>query len=174
MKRLLILDTAIRVLYPSILVLSLYLLFAGHNQPGGGFVGGLAAGAGVSLRYVAGGVPSVERGFRAHPWTILSTGLIISVGTAFVPILLGHNVLEHATFEEEFPVLGKVKATSALPFDIGVYLVVLGLVLMAFEAFGADRFTELEEVEDAVEPAVNPFDEYRDESGSGRYWRSPS
>ncbi len=53
--RILILDTSIRILYPSILVLALYFVFSGHNRPGGGFVGGLVVGAALALRYVSGG-----------------------------------------------------------------------------------------------------------------------
>jgi hypothetical protein len=53
-------------------------------------------------------------------------------------MLLGGEVLEHALWSLDIPVLGKVKTTSALPFDVGVYLVVVGLVLMAYEAFGDD------------------------------------
>lgn len=138
MKRLVVVDTSVRVLYHSILVLSLYFLFAGHNQPGGGFVGGLTAGAAVSFRYVAGGVGEVRRAFPVRPAVILGGGLLIATITAIVPIVLGHMVLEHAAVEATLPLLGTVKATSALPFDIGVYFVVLGLVLMMFEAFGDD------------------------------------
>lgn len=139
MKRLLVVDTSVRVLYHSILVLSLYFLFAGHNQPGGGFVGGLTAGAAVSFRYVAGGVDEVRKAFRLRPWTILGGGLLIAVVTATVPIVLGGSVLEHGDIEWTIPVIGVLKTTSALPFDIGVYLVVVGLILMMFEAFGDDE-----------------------------------
>jgi multicomponent Na+:H+ antiporter subunit A len=146
-KRLVVLDTSVKVVYHSILVLSLYFLFAGHNQPGGGFVGGLTAASGVALRYVAGGIDAVRTSFRLRPWTILAVGLATSVVTAIVPLVLGRAVLEHDDIEWELPVLGTIKATSALPFDIGVYLVVLGLVLMAFEAFGEDHPDELAAVE---------------------------
>ncbi len=139
MKRLLVVDTSVRVVFHSILVLSLYFLFAGHNQPGGGFVGGLTAGAAISFRYVAGGVAEVRRTFWLRPWTIMGGGLLIAVLTAILPILTGNALLEHAAFEVEIAILGTVKATSALPFDIGVYLVVLGLILMMFEAFGDDE-----------------------------------
>ncbi len=142
MRRLLVVDTAVRVLYHSILVLSLYFLFAGHNQPGGGFVGGLTAGAAVSFRYVAGGVDEVRSAFRLRPATILGLGLVIASATAIVPILLGGAVLEHGDVEFHVWLLGTIKATSALPFDIGVYLVVVGLVLMMFEAFGDDVATD--------------------------------
>ncbi len=160
-RRLLIVDVAVRVLYPAILVLSLYFLFAGHNQPGGGFVGGLAAGAGISLRYVQGGVVAVRNTFPLRPSTILGGGLAISLTTVIIPLLTGHNVLDHAKIEGDFPFLHHVKVTSALTFDVGVYLVVLGLVLMAFEAFGEDLDHELDEVEDPKEAASDPREEYR-------------
>lgn len=135
-ERLLILDQSIKVLYQSILVLSLYFLFAGHNLPGGGFVGGLVAGAAVSLRYVAGGIEAVRSTFRVPSHVILGIGLFVSASTATLPVVLGGSVLEHADREFDLPLFGPVKVVSALPFDIGVYLVVVGLALMAFAAFG--------------------------------------
>ncbi|MEL6891077.1 MAG: MnhB domain-containing protein [Actinomycetota bacterium] len=161
MRRLLILDVSMRVLYPSIIVLSIYFLFSGHNQPGGGFVGGLTAAAGVALRYVAGGASVVRSGFRLPPSVILGLGLAVSVGTAVFPLLLGESVLEHATFTADPPLLGEVKATSALPFDIGVYLIVIGLSLMIFAAFGDDVDDELGQVEPPQAPARSVGDEYR-------------
>jgi multicomponent Na+:H+ antiporter subunit A len=161
MRRSLILDVSVRLLYPSIIVLSLYFLFSGHNQPGGGFVGGLAASAAISLRYVTGGLDAVRSSFRSQPWSILGTGLAISVGTAIFPMLLGGTILEHGTLKLHPPVLGEVKVTSALPFDIGVYLVVIGLVLMIFEAFGDDRDQEMAMVEPPTQPAASVREEYR-------------
>ncbi|MFP5488328.1 MAG: hydrogen gas-evolving membrane-bound hydrogenase subunit E, partial [Acidimicrobiia bacterium] len=76
--RLPVVDTSSNLLYGSILVLSLYFLFAGPNQPGGGFVGGLTAGAAISLRYVAGGVSAVRSSLRLKPWTVLGGGLFVS------------------------------------------------------------------------------------------------
>jgi multisubunit Na+/H+ antiporter MnhB subunit len=153
-KRLVVVDTSVRVLYHSILVLSLYFLFAGHNQPGGGFVGGLTAGAAVSFRYVAGGVDEVRSAFRLRPATILGLGLMIASATAIVPIVVGGSVLEHGDVEWHLWALGTVKATSALPFDIGVYLVVIGLVLMMFEAFGDDVAIDEVSGEDVTADAV--------------------
>gem|GEM_PF-34091 len=161
MRRSLILDVSVRVLYPSIIVLSLYFLFAGHNQPGGGFVGGLAAASAVSLRYVAGGVAAVRRSFRLQPSAILGLGLALSVGTAIFPMLLGGTILEHGTLKVHPPVLGEIKATSALPFDIGVYLLVVGLALMIFQAFGDDFDAELEKVEAPTVPGRSVRAEYQ-------------
>ena len=144
-----ILDQSIKVLYHSILVLALYFEFAGHNLPGGGFVGGLIAGAAVSLRYVSGGAEAVRTTFRVPSHAILGFGLLLSSATALVPVLLGGAVLEHASYEMKLPIFGTVKVVSALPFDAGVFLVVVGLVLMAFAAFGDDRAPNETDVEAA-------------------------
>ena len=60
-RRLVTLDETVPLLFRVVMVGSIYLLFAGHNQPGGGFVGGLVAGAAISLRYIAGGIDEVRR-----------------------------------------------------------------------------------------------------------------
>lgn len=175
MRRSLIVEVSVRLLYPSIIVLSLYFLFAGHNQPGGGFVGGLAAAAAISLRYVSGGVAAVRNSFRLHPWTIIGSGLAISVGTAIFPMLLGGAILEHGTLKIHPPLLGEVKATSALPFDVGVYAIVIGLALMIFEAFGEDAKEELDMVEPPTVPAESALDEYRShgQHASAGTWLDP-
>lgn len=138
MRRSLILDVGAELLFHSVLLASLYLLFAGHNQPGGGFIGGLVAAAGFALRYLAGGRREVQDASRLRPWAFLGAGLLIASGTAIAGIVAGGQLLESSIWEVELAVLGKVKATSALPFDIGVYLVVLGLMLMALDALGED------------------------------------
>lgn len=137
--RILILDTSIRILYPSILVLALYFVFSGHNRPGGGFVGGLVVGAALALRYVAGGAAAVRSTFGVPPHVILGLGLFLAAFTALLPLLLGGAILEHGDVEFHLPVFDKVKVTSALSFDLGVDFVVIGLILMAFAAFGEDR-----------------------------------
>jgi multicomponent Na+:H+ antiporter subunit A len=67
---------------------------------------------------------------------VLGAGLVLATATALVPVALGHAVLEHASATVDLPVSGSAKLTSTLAFDAGVYLVVVGLVLMVFEAFG--------------------------------------
>jgi multicomponent Na+:H+ antiporter subunit A len=137
-KRLLVVDASLRVLYPAILVLALYFLFAGHNGSGGGFVGGLVAGAAVSLRYVARGVDGVRSAFRVSAWAFLGIGLGMATATAIIPILQGEAVLDHGVLVFHPPLLGSVHLSSTLAFDTGVFLIVVGLVLMVFEAFGDD------------------------------------
>jgi multisubunit Na+/H+ antiporter MnhB subunit len=136
MRRSLLLDTTCRLVFDSAIVFSLYLLFSGHNQPGGGFVGGLVAGAAVALRFVTGGIAEVRRVSPVRPWFVLAGGLGLAAITAIVPMLLGSPLLDHAKAEWDLPILGSLKVTSAVVFDAGVYLVVVGLVLMLFEALG--------------------------------------
>lgn len=144
MRRSLIIDTTARLIFHSAMLLSLYLLFAGHNRPGGGFVGGLVAGAAVAVYYVAGGVDDVRSLIRVAPWTILGTGLLLSAGAALAPFVTDGALLESGTLDLDLPVFGAVKATSTLVFDGGVYAVVVGLVFMVFEAFGEEARPEEE------------------------------
>ncbi len=134
--RLAFIDVAARVAFPAVLLMSLWLLFAGHDYPGGGFVGGLLAGAAIAIRYIAGGIQEVRQRSRLKPWTVLGTGLFLAAATAAAPLLAGRSVLEVASTSVSLPVLGEVELSSALVFDIGVYFAVVGMVLMAFEAFG--------------------------------------
>jgi multicomponent Na+:H+ antiporter subunit A len=129
-------DVTVRVVFHVVLMTSLWLLFAGHNRPGGGFVGGLLAGSAITLRHIAGGIEEVRGRSRFRPWTVLGTGLLIAAVTATVPLLIGHDVLTVGVASVHVPVIGAIKVSSALAFDTGVYVAVIGMVLMAFEAFG--------------------------------------
>ncbi|HKY77589.1 MAG TPA: hydrogen gas-evolving membrane-bound hydrogenase subunit E [Acidimicrobiia bacterium] len=137
-RRLAFVDVSVRVVFHAVLMTSLWLLFAGHNQPGGGFVGGLLAGSAIALRYIAGGIDEVRGRSRFRPWTVLGAGLLLAAITATVPVFAGGSVLEVGLVSLDLPVLGAVKISSALAFDTGVYLAVVGMVLMVFEAFGED------------------------------------
>jgi multisubunit Na+/H+ antiporter MnhB subunit len=137
-RRSIILDTTIELVFDAAMVGSVYFLFAGHNQPGGGFIGGLIAGAAIALRYIAGGLGEVRMVVRIKPWIFLALGLALASGTALVPLLVGSAVLDQTAFEGSFALLGKVKLTTATIFDAGVYLIVIGLVLMLFEGLGED------------------------------------
>jgi multicomponent Na+:H+ antiporter subunit A len=150
-------DVVVRALVYIAFTVSVFLLVAGHNDPGGGFVGGLVAGAAVALRYLSGGLDDVRRMVRAKPWTILGTGVLLASITATMPLLFGDPVLTNAVWELDLPLLGDIKATSALFFDTGVYLVVVGLVFMVFEAFGGESHTDADPDQDPdAEPLLDP------------------
>ncbi|HVM09410.1 MAG TPA: MnhB domain-containing protein [Acidimicrobiales bacterium] len=120
------------------LLFSVFLLFAGHNAPGGGFVGGLVAGAALILRFVDGGAKAVERTVAFAPQQVLGAGLLIALATGIAPWLSGGDFLESAKLSLDVPVIGTMKTTSALPFDIGVYLVVVGLMQFVLLTLGAE------------------------------------
>jgi multisubunit Na+/H+ antiporter MnhB subunit len=142
-RRSVILDLAAQVIFYPVLVGAVWLLFAGHNQPGGGFVGGLVVGTAITLRYLAGGIDEVRSLTRVRPWTILGTGLLIASVTAAAPLVAGHEALESAVVDVDIAVVGHVETTTALFFDVGVFVLVVGLVLMMFEAFGDESRDEV-------------------------------
>lgn len=148
-RRLSILEVGVDSVFHTIVLFSIYLLVVGHNAPGGGFVGGLVAGAALVLRYVSGGPTELRRTVPFQPEAFFGVGLLLAVGTGLVPALRGDAFLESGSVKLHPPLLGEVKITSTLVFDTGVYLVVIGLVLMVLAVLG----TTEEEPADAGEEA---------------------
>jgi multicomponent Na+:H+ antiporter subunit A len=135
--RSLVLEVATRLIFPLMMVLSAYFFFAGHNTPGGGFAGGLTAGLALVLRYMAGGRYEIGETLPLDAGKVLGIGLALSAGTAVTSLLLGAPVLSSAVLQFDIPVLGHVKLVTALFFDLGVYLIVVGLVLDVLRSLGA-------------------------------------
>lgn len=131
-----ILDAGITVASGPILVFSLFLLAAGHNQPGGGFAGGLVAGVAILLAWAGGGTELVRRIVPLRSSALMGTGLLISTITALVPLTLGLGFLESGYVEIAVPAIGEIKLVSAVLFDIGVYLLVVGMSLGLVRALG--------------------------------------
>jgi len=121
----------IRAASPLAAVTGLYLLFAGHNQPGGGFAAGLVFGAIIALRTVAG----LQR--PEHATGIMSAGMAIVCVTAAAPLIVGNTLLDQQVVSATLPLLGKIKTGSALPFDIGVTAIVVGLIIALLDGLGA-------------------------------------
>ncbi|MQA09743.1 MAG: cation transporter [Pseudonocardiaceae bacterium] len=136
-KRSVLLEVVARVLFPTVLALSLYLLFAGHHDTGGGFTGGLVAGLAFVLRYVAGGPAELSAVVRIRPPVVVGIGLTIAAAVAIAPLAFGTEPLTAAVAEPVVPVLGKLKLATSLLLDIGVYLLVVGVVLDLLRTLGA-------------------------------------
>ena len=137
-RRSVILETCVRLVFHTVLVFGVYLLFAGHNSPGGGFVGGLVAGSAFVLRYVSGGRTELRSAVPVDPGIPLGAGLVVATGSGMAAWLFGADLLTSAYGSTVLPVLGEVKASTVLIFDIGVFLVVIGLVLTLLRTLGAD------------------------------------
>ena len=136
-RRSLILDVVVRSEFHVLLVVSVYLVFAGHNAPGGGFVGGLVAGSACALRMVSRGPQELRRSIRFRALTILGLGLTVAAGTAVAAFWNGGGLLQTRYLKVEVPFIGPVGTSTAFFFDLGVYLVVLGAVLAILEALGS-------------------------------------
>jgi multicomponent Na+:H+ antiporter subunit A len=144
-NRSILLEVVVRLLFHAIVVVSIYLLFAGHNLPGGGFAGGLVAGMAFVARYLAGGRFELGAAAPLDAGKVLGTGLLVVVATAVVPLFFGVDALTSTWFEGEVPVLGHVEFVTSTFFDIGVYLVVVGLVLDVLRSLGAEVDRQEEE-----------------------------
>ncbi len=126
--RSIVVETGIRMASPLAVLVAIYLFFAGHNAPGGGFAAGLVLGAVAALRAVI-GLSTPHR-----PSWILATGGAIAGIVAIAPIVVGEPLLDQVVVEGTLPILGKVKAGSALVFDLGVTILVVGLIVAVLEA----------------------------------------
>lgn len=145
-RRSLILEVGARIIFHPLLLFSLFLLFSGHNNPGGGFAGGMIAGLALITRYLAGGRFELALAMRVRPATLLGTGMTIATTAALVPIPFGGTILQTTVFDLHLPIFGAVHLATALFFDMGVYLIVIGLVMDILLSLGAevDRQGEME------------------------------
>jgi multicomponent Na+:H+ antiporter subunit A len=116
--------TAARLLMPLLLLFAVFLLLRGHNQPGGGFVGGLVAASAFALYSIAFGVQRARQALLVKPMTLLGTGLLIALVSGLLAVLRGQPFLTASW------IAGPVALGTPVLFDVGVFLVVAGVVLM--------------------------------------------
>ena len=137
LNRQIMVDVVTRLLFPSMMLLSLYFFFSGHNAPGGGFAGGLVAALAFTLRYLAGGYKEIEDALPIDPARILGTGILVASVAFAAPMFFGYPPLMSSYAEFDVPLIGEVTAPSALVFDAGVYLIVIGLIMHVLPSMGA-------------------------------------
>lgn len=124
----LILKTASGYLLPVLLLFSIFILLRGHYLPGGGFVGGLVASIAFVLHAFANGLENTKSLLRIHPGFLMPFGLTIAFISGLSPVILTDlPFMTGLWFQDPLPVIGLIG--SALFFDTGVYLVVVGVTL---------------------------------------------
>jgi len=125
----LILRTATKYLFPVIMLFSLYLLMRGHNEPGGGFVGGLAAASAYTLYALAFDVATARRILRVDSRTVIAWGLLVALSSGLLSFLNGAPFMTSIWGYLDLSSTFRIPLGTPLFFDIGVYLVVLGVTL---------------------------------------------
>jgi multisubunit Na+/H+ antiporter MnhB subunit len=129
--------TGSRTIVPTIVAVSLFLLVVGHDAPGGGFVGGLLAGAALLVVFLAQGGRAVSRLLPVDPRTLLGLGIAVAVATAVAGLVAGSALLDAGKLTLDLWALGTFSVGSALVFDVGVYLVVVGLIATFLTELGS-------------------------------------
>ena len=136
-RRSIIFEVVTRLVFHTIVVFSIYLLFSGHNNPGGGFAAGLVTGLALMVRYLAGGRYELDEAAPVDAGVLMGTGLFVAAGSGLAPLAFGGAVLQSAVVDLHLPVLGDVHLVTSVFFDVGVYLVVVGLVLDLLRSLGS-------------------------------------
>jgi multicomponent Na+:H+ antiporter subunit B len=125
----LILRSAARLLLPLLLLFSIFLLLRGHHEPGGGFSAGLVTAAAFSLLAIATDVPTTRRTLRMSPRVFVGAGLLTAIVSGAAGLIGGGAFLTGRWAELPLPAGGTLAVGTPLLFDLGVYLVVVGVVL---------------------------------------------
>lgn len=136
-RRSTILEVVTRLVFHTIVLWSLYLLFSGHNQAGGGFAAGLVCGLALALRYLAGRGYELRLAAPVMPGLLLGAGLFIATAAAVLPMTFGYEPLRTFIWDVSVPLLGEVHLVTSILFDVGVYLVVIGLILDILRSLGS-------------------------------------
>lgn len=123
-----ILSAAMRYLLPLILLFSIYLLMRGHNEPGGGFIGGLVASTAFALHAITYDVQTARQELRIAPRTLIALGLLVALISGCFGWFIGQPFMTGLWYREDVPIIGKIG--TPLLFDLGVYFVVIGITLL--------------------------------------------
>jgi multicomponent Na+:H+ antiporter subunit B len=139
----LILRTAAKVLTPLMLLFSVFLLLRGHDESGGGFIGGLVIAGAFALYAVAYGTAQTREALRVDPRDLITAGLAFAVFAGLLPFFFGNQFLAGEWLMWDVGDGVEFKVGSSLIFDIGVYLIVAGMtltVIFAIEERGKRLF----------------------------------
>lgn len=132
------LQVSMRIIALIIITFSVYLFLAGHNDPGGGFIGGLMTASGILVLYLAFDMKIITKSLPFNFSAMIGFGLVFAVSTGMISVFLGEPFLKQFFGYFQFLKFGEVEWTTALLFDLGVYLVVVGSALTIILAIAED------------------------------------
>ena len=122
---------ATRLLLPLAVTVGLYIFLRGHNQPGGGFIAGLVVSIAILMQYMASGFNFADQRLRADHHSLIGAGVLVAAGTGLGALAFGAPFLTSAFDYFTLPVVGEFELATAMLFDIGVALTVIGAVMLA-------------------------------------------
>ncbi|WP_096156834.1 MULTISPECIES: Na(+)/H(+) antiporter subunit B [Bacillus] len=131
-----ILQTVTTVLSFIVITFAIYLFFAGHYTPGGGFIGGLMTSAALVLLLLAFDMKTVKTVFPIDFMTVAAIGLLICILSGVGSLFFNVPFLTHTFTYYDFPILGKTALATPVIFDVGVYLVVVGVAMTIIQTIG--------------------------------------
>ncbi len=132
------LATGTRTMIPTLVLFSVYLLIVGHDVPGGGFAGGLIAASALLLLYLAFGIRGLARAIPADPEQIMGLGLALAILGGLIGLFFEGTFLTYTFWATDLPLIGELKLSSLLVFDLGVYILVVGLVATTLFRLGSE------------------------------------
>ncbi|MFD1342717.1 monovalent cation/H+ antiporter subunit A [Litorisediminicola beolgyonensis] len=139
-----------RVMMPVVLMVGVFIFLRGHNEPGGGFIAGLIVAIAVVMQYMASGFAWASDRQRYPYHTIIGAGVLCAGLTGIGAWFTGHEFLTSSFGYVTIPPLEKFEIASAMAFDLGVFLAVVGAVMLSLESFS--RLARRAHVEDSDEP----------------------
>jgi len=131
-----IMQTLTRLLFPLMLMVAVFIFIRGHNLPGGGFIAGLIAAVALIVQYLANGIAWTAERLKIEMHKVIGMGLLIATVTGLVAMGLGYPFLTTTYTYLTWPVVGKFEVASAIAFDLGVFLVVVGSTVMSLVQLG--------------------------------------
>lgn len=124
--------------FPVVFLFAMYLLLAGHNNPGGGFIAGVMTAAALVLEYVVFGMREVQRVTESNYLGLVALGLTLALGTGLGSLVLGWGFLKSGILHLHLPLFGDIEIVSAFVFDVGVFCIVVGVTLTIISLLGRE------------------------------------
>lgn len=131
-----ILQTFSRLVLPLMLLVAIFIFLRGHNLPGGGFIAGLIASVAIILMYLANGITWMDQRLKINMQKVIGVGLLCATATGLTAIIFDYPFLTSAFSHIHWPVIGEFEIASAIAFDLGVFLVVVGASVLSLVQLG--------------------------------------